>query len=482
MLIGRHKEKKLLKQLFNSAKAEFIAIYGRRRVGKTFLIKNFFQTEDCVFFYCSGLKDGNLSEQLEEFAKQIGLTFYGGAPIAARNRWKEAFDDLNSAFERIEPGKKIVLFFDELPWMATPRSGLLQALDYYWNRYWSHDKRIKLIVCGSSASWIINKIINNKGGLYNRVTRTISLAPFTLNEINQFVSSLKLKFSQKQILDLYMVLGGIPHYWALLQKGLSAVQNIDELFFQKDGTLVSEFERLFGSLFKNPDYYIDIIRAIASKPKGIRRTELIEAEHIPDSGRTHQRLQELQEAGFILEFIPYGHKEKGSYYKVVDEFTLFYLRWVEPNLKTIQRLSHGSDYWQSKSGSQSWASWSGLAFEAICYKHLPQIQAGLNIPSGADIGSWQFSAKAEETGAQIDLLFDRDDDTITICEIKYNRTPFVIDKTTAKNLTNKLEVFAKHTGTKKQLLLAMITAGGVKPNMYSDELVDGEVELDDLLK
>lgn len=263
-----------------------LAVYGRRRVRKTFLVKNFFENENCAFFYCSGLKDGKLPEQLEEFAKQIGKAFYNGAAIMPRKRWSEAFEDLNRAIEQIPPRRKIVLFFDELPWMATPRSGLLQAIDYYWNRYWSHNSRVKFIVCGSSASWILEKIINNKGGLYNRVTRTIHLDPFTLSETRTFLSTLGIKLTHSQILDLYMVLGGIPHYLALVRKGVSANQCIDELCFQKGGALIKEFERLFASLFKDADAYMKLIRIIAKHPHGIGQAQLIRESGAADGGRT----------------------------------------------------------------------------------------------------------------------------------------------------------------------------------------------------
>lgn len=480
-LIGRIKEQSVLRQIYKSAKSEFLAIYGRRRVGKTFLIKNFFEDESCMFFYCSGIKDGKRVEQLEEFAKQIGNTFYDGAAIASRDRWRDAFDDLNKAIERIPSGKKVVIFFDELPWMATPRSGLLQAIDYNWNRYWSHDKRIKLIVCGSSASWIIEKIINNKGGLYNRVTRTIHLEPFTLCEVKEFLLSLGIKLNHQQIIDLYMVLGGIPHYLNLINKGLSAVQCIDELCFQKNGALVNEFERLFSSLFSDAETYINLIRHIAEFRYGIGQAQLIKKSNISGGGWIQRKLNELQQAGFIAEFIPHGHRDKGIYYKVIDEFTLFYLRWIEPNLRTISKQDQASGYWLSKIKAPASRSWSGLAFEAVCYKHLSQIRKALRIEPGSEVGSWRHVPRnQEEPGAQIDLLFDRDDGAITICEIKYNEQPFKVDKEYSKKLLNKVNVYKKQRRVDKQAFLVMITANGLSPSMYSEEMIDGVVILDDL--
>lgn len=483
IIIGRTREQNILRELLKSSKAELLAIYGRRRVGKTFLVRNFFENESCVLFYCSGIKEGRIADQINEFAKQIGKTFYNGASITARKCWLDAFEDLSKAIEQISKSKKVVLFFDELPWMATPRSKLLQALDYYWNRYWSHDQRLKLIVCGSSASWIIDKIINNKGGLYNRITRTINLEPFSLKEADLFLLTNGLQLNQNQVLDLYMILGGIPHYLGLLRKGLSITQNIDELCFQKDGALVKEFDRLFSSLFDGAEICTNLIRTIAKHRYGIGQAQLIKESGVSDGGGTERKLKELEEAGFVTKFIPFGHQEKGIYYKVIDEFTLFYLRWIEPNLKTILKQNQSNSYWLAKSKSPHWKSWSGLAFESICYKHLTQIQKALNIPDGADIGTWRYTPRKEDyKGTQIDLLFDRNDKAITICEIKFNEQSFSIDKDYAHNLLNKVEIYRKQTRTIKQIFLAMIVSNGLKPSMYSEEIIHNVVTLKDFFK
>lgn len=480
-IIGREREREILDQAFKSHRSEFLAVYGRRRVGKTYLIRNFFSNQDCVFLYCSGLQKGKRRQQLEEFYKQIGLTFYNGASLTKRTRWMDALEDLTKACAQVPQDRKIVLFFDELPWMATPRSGLLEALDYYWNRYWSHSNNIKLIVCGSSSSWIIEKIINNKGGLYNRVTRTMRLAPFTLAETYDFLHANGIKLNHKQVLELYMVCGGIPHYLALIRKGISAQQAIDELFFQSNGALVQEFERLFSALFKRASVYMNLIRIISEHHYGIGQAKLLSDIRISDGGRTKSRLTELEQAGFIISFVPHGHKDKGIYYKVIDEFCLFYLRWVEPNQKNIAKQEHADGYWLAKSQTPSWKIWAGYAFECICYKHIAQIRRALHISSGAEVGTWRYSPhKSEGQGAQIDLLFDRDDGVITICEIKHNAEPFVLDKEYAKTLLAKLQIYTQVTKTTKQLFLAMITVNGVKQNMYAEEIVHGVVTIEHL--
>jgi uncharacterized protein len=483
-IIGRLKECGLLTQLLKSNKAEFLALYGRRRVGKTYLIRNFFTGAPCIFFHVTGIQEGKLTEQLEQFVKQIGTTFYKGATLAPCQRWMEAFEELTKAIQHVPKNKKVVLFFDEFPWMATKRSRLLQALDYYWNRYWVHDPRLKLIVCGSSASWVIANIINNKGGLYNRITFSLKLEPFSLAETKLFLKSQGIRLNYQHILDLYMVIGGIPHYLSRVEKGKSASQCIDELCFQKNGILFSEFEKLFTSLFDESDIYLRLCRSIAKHRYGIGQVQLIKESKAPHGGRTIHRLKELEDAGFIMSFIPYGHQEKGIYYKVIDEYTLFYFHWIEPSLSAIRKKDQASGYWLSKSTSPRWKSWAGYAFEAICYKHLSNIRTTLQIDPGAEVGSWRYVPKQRqvEEGAQIDLLFDRPDGVVTICEIKYNEQPFPIDKQYAKNLLNKVETFQKHSQTRKQIFIAMITSGGLKPTMYSEEIISGQVRLEDLFE
>lgn len=368
--------------------------------------------------------------------------------------------------------------------MATPRSKLITALELYWNRYWVFDKRIKLVICGSATSWIIENIINNKGGLHNRVTRTINLKPFSLHETELFLKENKINLNHRQILDLYIVIGGIPLYWSYIRKGRSAHQCIDELCFQGDGPLVKEFGRLFESLFEDPKPYTELIRVIAQYRHGIGQADLITKSKLPDGGNTVRRLHQLEEAGFITSLIPYGHKDKGVYYVIDDEYCLFYLYWIQPNIKTIAKKATNQGFWLSQSNRPGWKSWSGLSFESVCYKHIDQIRQALGVDPGSVAGTWRLSTKFKdkEGGAQVDLLFDRPDGAITICEIKCSDSPFSIDKAYAQELLRKIDVFRKHTKTKKQLFLSLITTFGLKPTMYSDEIVTNQVTLEALFR
>jgi len=482
-IVGRKREQLLLQNVLTSPKAEFVTIYGRRRVGKTYLIKTFFRPKDCIFFHVTGSNKDTLKTQVKRFIDEIGNVFYAKAELKYRNTWEEAFSDLTKALELTPKDKKVVLFFDELPWMATKRSRLLQTLDYYWNRYWVDDQRLKLIICGSSASWIIKNIVNNKGGLHNRATQLIELKPFNLKETKEFLNYKGVNLNEAQILQIYMTTGGIPHYLEHIKSGFSATQNIDMLCFSKDGILFKEFHNLFSSLFNKAEIYITLIRIIAKHHYGISQADLFrEFDKKVRGGSMTSRLKDLEDTGFIVSFIPYKRIQKGVHYRIFDEYILYYLYWIEPIVNTVQKLDTSENYWVSKANSPSWKSWSGYAFESVCYKHITNIKKALNINMDAEIGNWSFVPKLNKTeeGAQIDLLFDRADGIITLCEMKYTNQQFAIDKEYAKNLLKKIDLFKKKTKTTKQIFIAIISANGLKPTMYSEELVSNVIVLNDL--
>ena len=483
-LIGRRYEQRQLQTALDSKEAELVAIYGRRRVGKTFLVRHFFASKKCLFFQVSGIYQGSLSIHLTEFKKEIERTFFqrtGGLSLQEPRTWMDAFEMLTQAMQLVGRRQKIVLFFDEFPWMVTHRSGLLQAFDYYWNRFWVENSNIKIVVCGSAASWIIDNLLNNKGGLHNRVTLRIHLEPFTLLETKEYLKSKGIVLDHTHILDLYMCIGGVPYYLKFIEKGLSAIQNINKLCFQKKGTLLDEFKNLFSSLFSHAEIHEELIRIIASKREGISRAE-IEFLMNTKGGRLSIRLKELEEAGFITAFIPWGQK-RGSYYKVIDEYTLFYLIWIAPNSKSRIMREITSSYWESLSQTPAWKAWAGHAFEAVCYKHLSNIRKALHISEGATATKWRHIAKRKgEIGAQIDLLFDGLDSSINICEIKYRKEFYKLDKEYTHELLRKVEVYRKITKTEKQIFVSLITSSRLKKSTYSEEFIASSVCLDDFFK
>lgn len=479
-IIGRTSEIKALRQRIDSKEAEFIAIYGRRRVGKTFLIRQVIQEYKCSKLELSGIKNGSLKQQLANFITAMAQTFNFSFITQAPKNWKEAFNLLTQEMMRLPPEQKIIVFFDELPWLATPKSEIIQQLDYFWNNYWSKDTRFKLIVCGSAASWMLEKLILAKGGLYNRITKTMLLQPFTLHETEAFLHSRSIKLNRSQILELYMVMGGIPHYLKHIDSGKSASQIIDQLCFSHDGILFREFMHLFESLFDAGDKHEQIVTAIASKRYGISRKNLLKDLNIKSGGNFEKLIRELEASGFIKKFIPYAKSSHDQYFKVIDEYTLFYLQWIAP-LKEAS-IAIRKNYWHTQINSSKWQIWGGYAYESVCYKHINQIILKLGLENiGCKISNWRHRSNTTALkGAQIDLLFDRDDNAITLCEIKFNNTEYTINKEYALDLLERNNVFKQVTKTKKQLFTCFITKENIKPNLWSEEIVDQTVSADDL--
>lgn len=486
MITGREKESAILLEAFQSKQAEFIVLYGRRRIGKTYLIEQLSLMQKAYFFHVTGIKDAPIKEQLSEFAEGIGKTFYQGARIAAQKTWLEAFKDLSNAIESALPkNKKVIIFLDELPWLCTKRSRLIQAIDYYWNRFWKNNPKIKFVICGSSASWIINKIIHNKGGLHNRYTQQMLLRPFTLSETKKFLAGKNINLNQQQVANLYMITGGVPYYLTYIKKGWSVAQTIDRLCFQKDAILYNEFDKLFESLFEDASVYKEIIRAISKKRHGLSLTEIEKyCRNISSGGTLTAKLKELEDAAFIKEFMPLGHRRQGKYYRITDEYCYFYLQWIEPLKKELSLDYDDNQMWTNYADTPEYYNWQGYAFESICYKHLNQIRKALNIHTGVSIGTWRYMPTKQENkkGAQIDLLFDRKDDVVTVCEIKYTKKPFAIDKTYMENIENKMMLYKQQTRLQKHISLIFISANGLKQNSYSDKHVDCVVLLSDLFE
>jgi AAA+ ATPase superfamily predicted ATPase len=483
-IVGREDEQHQFHRVLDSHEAEFVAVYGRRRVGKTYLIRKFFESKPCLLFHASGVQNRPQESQLSAFKREIETTFYGNVRkgfLGEPKNWMDALSLLTEAINLNKDPQKIILFLDELPWMATHKSGLLSALDYYWNRFWVNNPRIKLIICGSAASWIIENILNNKGGLHNRVTLRVRLEPFTLKETEMYLNYRGITLIKPQILELYMCIGGIPYYLKMVEKGLSVVQNINKMCFQKRGTLFDEFNNLFSSLFDHSEVHEEIIKVISSKREGMERSE-IERLVQTKGGHVTKYLSELEEAGFITAFLPQG-RERGLYYKIIDEYTLFYLTWIAPRTKKRLREEGTSHYWETVSQSSAWKSWCGYAFEAVCYKHLTAIRKALKIPDGSSATTWRYFPKKGiigDEGAQIDLLFDRPDGVVSLCEIKYCKEPFVIDKQVAQELFRKVKIYEKVTKTNKQIFVSMITACRLKKNLYESEAIASEAGVKDL--
>jgi len=452
-IIGRNEEQYALQQYVESDKPEFVAVYGRRRVGKTFLIKEYFKKS--FSFYISGMAKALMKEQLENF--NATLTLFGKTPYPRARNWMESFRQLIHLLEHNKKDKKVI-FIDELPWFDTPRSGFITGLEYFWNSWASSRPDILLIVCGSATSWMMNKLLKNRGGLHNRVTQRMSLEPFNLAQCEAFFKQKKIVLDRKTMIESYMIFGGIPFYINMFEKNLSLAQNVDKLCFRKNGALRDEFSILYSSLFKQPENYELVINALAKKKMGLTREEIVQETKLQGGGLT-TILEELEQCSFIRSYNAYEKKTKDRLFQLIDFFSLFYLNFVK-NAK--QSDDH---FWTNLIDNAKHRAWSGYAFEQVCMQHASQIRKKLGI-SGVVTYSSAWRSKKWNPAAQIDLLIERNDGIINICEMKYAQNEFIIDKKQDENLRNKKSTFISETKTRKAVHITMVTTYGVKRNEY----------------
>ena len=464
-MIGREYEKNELLKAYSSDYSEFVAVYGRRRVGKTFLVRETFGYR--FTFQHAGLKKKSTPIQLDRFRQSLIECGYRACPELPN--WYKAFDALKVVVETSVDIKKIV-FIDEMPWMDRPNANFLSALENFWNAWASARKDVLLIVCGSAASWMLKRVVHNKEGLHNRVTYRIPLLPFTLKECEAYAESQDLNLNREQLAECYMILGGIPYYWHFLDKGLSVAQNVDELFFAGHDKLENEFEELYESLFQSPEPYVEIVTALARKKIGMTREELCANTELANSGNLSECLKDLERCGFVRKYVPLGRKAKGCVYQLMDNYTLFYFKFVEPN--------HGIDksHWTKLLGTSVHNVWSGLAFERLCLQHVDQIKEALRIGGvHANIYAWR------SPHAQIDLLIDRDDGIVNLCEMKFAADEFEVTATDDRDMKRRMSELKELSGTRKALHVTYVTTYGLRKNSYAKN-VQSEVTLDDLFR
>ncbi len=471
MIIGREKEQGELLRLLEKEESQFCAVYGRRRVGKTYLIRETFNYQFC--FQHTGVAKGTLRQQLAAFRNSLVAA---GMKCAIPKTWIDAFELLKQLISNAPAGKKVV-FIDELPWMDTPKGNLIGALENFWNGWVTarREKDIVLIVCGSATSWISKKILKDKGGLRGRLTNRIKVVPFTLRECELFAQSANLALGRKDVLELYMILGGIPYYWSFLRRGLSVAQNVDQLFFTETAQLRDEFGALYSILFKRPENYLKVIECLSNGRKmGMTREEILLASKLSDGGTFSSILEELEECGFIRRFASADTAEINALYQLIDNYTLFYYLCVKKNAFSDEH------YWLNTFTSTSHNAWKGHAFERVCLQHIPQIKAALGI-SGVqtNVCSWFTRGNEVKHGAQIDLVMQRADGFTDLCEMKHSANVFTIDKEYAANLQNKLDAYQKLSKDKRTPHLVMVTTNGVAHNSNYN-MIQNEVTMDEL--
>ena len=471
-MIGRQEEIAVLQTLEQIDKSTFVAVYGRRRVGKTYLIRTVFENK--ITFQLTGLARTKIDKQLANFHAALVRNFpqYEEKPIA--KDWFQAFLQLELALETSTASKKIV-FLDELPWLDSRNSGFVSALEHFWNSWASARRDVLLIVCGSAASWMINNLINNHGGLHNRVTHQMPIDPFTLAECEAFFKSKSATYDRYQLLQFYMVLGGIPFYLDMVDTTQSAAQNINRLCFTPKGGLRKEFDNLYASLFRNADKHIAVIEALAKKAQGMEREELLKAANLVNNGNTTKILRELEESDFIRRYNTFGKNSRNALYQLTDFYSLFYLKFIKSNSIL------DTDFWLNSLDNPEVRTWSGYAFEQICLAHLSAIKKALGI-NGIQTISSAWLGNYDNQKAQIDLVIDRRDHVITICEMKFSINPFIIEKKYADDLRTKIAIFKQSTGTSKAIFLTFITTFGLIQNEHAMSLVQNSLTMDVLFQ
>ena len=473
--IGRETERDKLDAMLLSPQAEFLAVYGRRRVGKTFLIRQYLKPN--MVFDITGTQNGLKEQQLQNFFDEYLKRIKTKKQIPPPSSWHQAFTYLAKYLKGLPKTKtKLVVFIDEMPWLDTPKSEFISALEFFWNQHVSKMSNLLLIACGSASSWIKKKLINARGGLHNRVTQRIKLMPFNLHETELFIKAKGAALPRYQILEIYMAMGGIPFYLNQIVKGKSAAQLIDEICFSKNGLLHGEYVHLYHSLFKNANYHVAIIAALAAQPQGVIRQALATKTKLSE-GSLSRALEELVDGDFISVYDPYINKKKEAVYKLTDLYSLFYLKFIKAN------KASGRGAWKQLSAGSSFAAWSGYAFENICMMHIPQVKAALGISGVYTItNSWMFRGSDELPGAQIDMIIDRADNTINLCEAKFTKDNFTITKNYAAQLKLKKTIFRQVSQTKKATFTTLLTTHPAIKNKYYADEIENEITMDKLFE
>lgn len=475
-IIGRKHEQDLIREYYDSPKAELVAVYGRRRVGKTFLVRQCFDSE--FDFYFTGSFETPRSTQLTLFKKE--LERYSGKRHLKPKDWYEAFEALREYLSSLRK-ERIVVFLDELPWMDTPKSGFLSAFSYFWNSWASSVSGLKLFVCGSATTWMLTKLIGDKGGMHGRVNRQVYLRPFTLHETEQFLRSKGIDWEHYQVTEAYMAMGGIPYYLDMLEGSMSLNENIDHLFFQEGAALRTEYDFIFRSLFRNSKVYRSVVELLAVRSSGMSRKDIQEALKMDDGGLLTEVLDNLCKCDFLRQYDAFGKNGQGQTYQLIDLFSLFHLQFV---CKTNGQDEH---FWSNMQDNPRRTTWQGYAFEQVCLHHIAQIKQKLGI-SGvlSEVCSWACKPFVDKDGTkykgtQIDLVINRRDETVNLCEAKFSTDEYAITQDYAERLTSRKETFRAVTATRKSLHTTMISTYGLKRNKYTD-VVQREVTMDDLFR
>lgn len=472
-MIGRDIQIGQLNEALSSSKSSFIAITGRRRVGKTYLVDEVYKKNICL--RVTGIQGEDLKAQIVNFTEKIS-EYSNKSFFTIPKNWQEIFLHLKNYLKTLSKNKKQVIFLDELPWINTSKSGFIQLLAHLWNDFLSKESHFILVVCGSSTSWITQKIVNDKGGFHNRLTHHIKLNPFTLSETKQFLLTKNIKQTDSSIAELYMIMGGIPFYLENIKQGESATVSIERMCFLEGGILKNEYDNLYKAIFESPINHEAIVEALANSKQGLTREEIFNKTKINSVGSYQRAVNELVVSGFVVEEYPFGKKKRGTIYRLVDEFSVFYHKFIKVNQKPQIGI------WQMLSNSQSYKIWSGYAFESLCMKHVSEIKKAMGVQNVyAETSSYRHGGDETEDGFQIDLIIDRKDMVINLCECKFYESTFEITKKYANQLKWRKSAFRVATNTKKNIFTTLISNHPIKENEHSLESIDVRITVSNLM-
>ena len=473
-IVGREAEMEEMRRCYESDRSEFVIVYGRRRVGKTFLVDSFFDKK-YDFAYVGGHQLSK-AKQLRSFAK--ALKKYAGLKNQPKlHTWEDAFDALEEYIETLSDEKRKVIFIDEMPWIDTPQSEFVEALEIFWNGWGARRTDIMLVASGSASSWMMDKLVENTGGLHARITNNIYIRPFTLKETEEYLLSRKIRWSRYQILQLYMIMGGIPFYLSLLDPAQTLIANIDRLFFRKNSELRTEFDELYNAIFNKSDKYLEVVNVLNNNHEGMTFSELQKLVTL-EGTRLTTVLRNLERCDFIISFRQFGNKSRGTLYRLADFYTLFYYKFIS--------LTDGKDekWWEHNYNSHSVEAWQGYTFELICLTHLEQIRQKLGISGiSTSASSWRYTPIKNEMArkAQIDLVIERGDRIINLCEMKFSVAPYTITNKYAEDFRTRLQLFLEKERTTNGIARTFVTTFGVVDGVNKD-IVDSEIVADDLFR
>lgn len=465
ILIGRQAEKEQLERIYDSGRPEFVALYGRRRVGKTYLINEVFR--DRMTFSMTGVLNEGMEAQRMAFVDAMDL--YGEPVADPPATWYDAFRLLRRFLTRrmAETKGRCVVFIDELPCLDTRGSGFVNALGHFWNSWASLQPRLMLIVCGSATSWMKEQVIDSHGGLHDRITHEIHLREFTLGETEQYLQAQGFPWDRTLVLQTYMVMGGVPYYLGLLLPQECLAQNIDRLFFQPGATMRREFQRLYHTLFSSPEPYIAIVEALFKRKGGLTRDEIAAAIGRESNGRLTKMLQNLVDCD-LVRFYRVRNKKvsaRGGLYQLLDFFSLFYLQFMADS-------TTDGHFWSKSLATPTVNTWMGLAFERVCLAHVEQIKRALRIEAiRNEYYSWRSVKDDSGSMAQIDLVIERADRMVNICEAKYSEAPYALNKDEYMRFQRRMMLFQQQTAFRGGIIPTFLTVNGLQRNAYSEHIL-----------